>query len=149
MSSVLGETDYQTTGFSNLNIIFNQASDARYCAGCNGSFRLTFTSTSVGTASGVYGAGFDIEHNSATDYFAFITYGDNTTDNINLPANASFFGVTSDVAVKSIHIGLTNGGSTTGGSISIDDLTIGSAVPAPGALALLAAAGFASRRRRR
>ena len=45
MSAVLGETDYRTTGFNNLNIV----SGGRYCAGCNGSFELSFATTSAGS----------------------------------------------------------------------------------------------------
>ena len=78
MSAVLGETDYFSTGFPNVNIV----SGATYCAGCNGSFRLDFTSTTVGGANGVFGAGVDILLNAG--YFASIIYGDNTTDNIDL-----------------------------------------------------------------
>lgn len=147
MSSVLGETDYTTTGFGNLNIIFGQNSNAQYCAGCNGSFRLSFTTTSVGNASGVYGAGVDIMFNSGS-YVAFITFGDNSTMNISLPTGG-FWGVTADQMITSIHFGLANGGARTDGSFGIDNLTIGGAVPAPGALALLGAAGLMARRRRR
>lgn len=148
MSAFLGETDYQTTGFSNLNI---KDANGRYCAGCNGSFRLSFTTTSVGSANGVYGAGLDITVNSTSlPYHAFITFGDNTTQDVLLPTTPGFWGVTADQEIKSIHFGLANGGTTTNGSFQIDNLTIGSAlVPAPGALALLGAAGLMARRRRR
>ncbi len=97
MSAVLGETDYTTTGFPNFNIVADQDTNARYCAGCNGSFLLGFTTTSVGTASGVFGAGFDIRLNSSTlPYTAFVTFGDATTANFTLPfqtfgAPPSFF----------------------------------------------------------
>lgn len=147
MSSVLGETDYTTTGHQNVNIIFNQSANAQYCAGCNGSFRLSFTTTSVGNASGVYGAGMDVMFNSGS-YIAFITFGDNSTMNVSLPTGG-FWGVTADQMITSIHFGLANGGTRTDGSFGIDNLTIGSAVPAPGALALLGAAGLVARRRRR
>src|SRR4029078_417679 len=59
MSVVIVETDYMTTGFMNLNIV----SGGAYCAGCNGSFQLSFTTTSVGTPAGVHGAGL---HNPLT-----------------------------------------------------------------------------------
>ncbi|MGI9014158.1 MAG: hypothetical protein ACR2GY_07910 [Phycisphaerales bacterium] len=147
MSAFLGETDYFTTGFNNLNI---KQSNGTYCAGCNGSFRLSFTTTSVGNATGVFGAGVDILANSSSlPYHAFITFGDNTTLNVALPVGASFFGITSNDLITSIHFGLANGGSTTAGSFVIDNLTIGDAVPAPGVLALFGAAGVISRRRRR
>ena len=68
MSGVKGETEYQTTGFANLDIVQNGGAGAHtYCAGCNGSFRLTFTSTSLGTALGIFGVGVDIDSNSAAE----------------------------------------------------------------------------------
>ena len=150
MSGILGETEYFTTGFNNWNFIFGpEGGNKIYCAGCNGSFRLIFTSTSVGTASGVYGAGFDVLTNSsAVPYHAFITFGDNTTLDVALPVGASFFGITSKLDIQSIHLGLAGGGFTTSGSFLMDNLTIGN-IPAPGVLVLLGLAGFASRRRRR
>jgi PEP-CTERM motif len=147
MSAVLGETDYVSTGWPNLNIVSN----GQYCAGCNGSFRLEFTSTSVGGASGVWGAGFDFPFNSG--YFAYITFGDGSTDNVAIPTGNGFFGLTSSESVKSIHLGLTGGGTTQGGNFGIDNLTIGNAgdVPEPSALLLagLGLAGVAVARRRR
>ena len=150
MSGILGETEYFTTGFNSWNFIFGpEGGNKAYCAGCNGSFRLIFTSTSVGTASGVYGAGFDVLSNSpALPYHAFITFGDNTTLDVALPSGASFFGITSKLDIQSIHLGLAGGGFTTSGSFLMDNLTIGN-IPAPGVLVLLGLAGFASRRRRR
>ncbi|MCH8210982.1 MAG: PEP-CTERM sorting domain-containing protein [Planctomycetes bacterium] len=103
----------------------------------------------MGTASGVYGAGFDVLTNSsALPYHAFITFGDNTTLDVALPVGASFFGITSKLDIQSIHLGLAGGGFTTLGQFQIDNLTIGN-IPAPGVLVLLGLAGFASRRRRR
>jgi len=126
MSSIIGETDYFTTFFTNHNIIFNSANDPRYCAGCNGSFELSFTTTSVGSVSGVFGAGFDIETNSAAlPYHAFITFGDSSTLDVPIPPGVSFWGITSNLDIQSIHFGLENGGSTAEGSFAIDDITIG------------------------
>ncbi|HUW96324.1 MAG TPA: SdrD B-like domain-containing protein [Anaerolineae bacterium] len=132
-SAFLGETDYQSTGFTNLNIL----SSGGYCAGCNGSFELSFQTTSVTQSGiGVYGVGLDIRVNSySLPYYAFITYGDGTTEDIALPAGASFFGVTAPELIVSIHFGLSGGGSTTDGSFMIDDLTIGDAVLQLGHLA--------------
>ncbi|HLP91288.1 MAG TPA: PEP-CTERM sorting domain-containing protein [Nostocaceae cyanobacterium] len=128
MSSVVGETKYTATGFSNTNIILKYLNNA-YCAGCNGSFLLDFTETSIGTAAGVFGAGFDIT--DATQYFAHVTFGDNTTQDYSL-ANKTFWGLTSDKSIKSVHVGLQNGGTTQNGYISIDKLTIGAtSVPEP------------------
>lgn len=146
MSAVLGETDYRSTGFSNLNIV----NGAAYCAGCNGSFELSFTTTSVGDANGVFGVGLDVKAN--TGYHAYITFGDNSMQDVLVAG--SFFGLTATEEIKSIHFGLANGGTTTGGSFLIDNLTIGSQgsrVPEPASLALVGTALLgvfgASRRR--
>ena len=122
MSSVLGETQYLTTGFNNLNIILGIDNQV-YCAGCNGSFLLNFTQTSVGTTLGVFGAGFDILY--AMDYFAHVTFGDNSTQDFSL-VGKTFFGMTSELNIKSFNIGLPGGQATTIGRIAIDNLTIGS-----------------------
>lgn len=146
MSAVLGETDYQSTGWNDLNIV----SGANYCAGCNGSFLMSFTSTSVGSANGVFGVGMDILSNSG--YFAYITFGDNSVANVAL--SNGFWGVTANEEIKSIHFGLSGGAATTGGYFQVDNLTIGSQgqqVPEPASLALLgiglAGLGFASRKK--
>jgi len=126
-SAYKGETDYQTTGWGDTNVLYY----GTYCAGCNGSFLLSFQTTSVTQGgTGVYGVGLDIlQNDSAVPYFAFITYGDGTTDDIALPVvppgGSSFFGVTARELIVSIHFGLSGGGSTQGGSFMIDNLTIG------------------------
>ncbi len=121
MSAVFNETDYETTGFQNLNIV----NGGFYCAGCNGSFKLIFTTTSVGTPAGVEAVGPTIPvHNMGVPYFAYITFGDNTTANIALPAAGSFWGVSAPERITSIHMGLSGGGATTSGSFGIDNLTI-------------------------
>jgi len=123
MSAFFGQTDYFTTGFLNWNIISSEI----YCAGCNGSFRLIFTSTSFTQGGvGIFGAGVDIVSNdSSLPYHAFITYGDATTESRALPAGSSFFGVTAPELIESIHFGLSDGSPTTSGSFAIDNLTIG------------------------
>ena len=121
MSAVLGETDYFTTGFADWNLVVG---GGHYCAGCNGSFQLSFQNTSVGNAVGVNGAGFDIA-SSDNSYYAYITFGDGTTANIQLPPAGFFWGVAAPERVQSIHVGLSNGASTTGGYIEIDNLTVG------------------------
>jgi MYXO-CTERM domain-containing protein len=123
MSAVLGQTDYFTTGFGELNIV----SGGVYCAGCNGSFELSFQTTTVGNAAGVHGVGMNIQFNDpGTPYFAYITFADGTTANIQLPGAGSFWGVSAPERVERIHFGLSMGGTTQGGSFGIDNLVIGS-----------------------
>lgn len=149
MSSVLGETQYETTtGFgtgTGYNLIVERDSGHRYCAGCNGSFLLDFTQTSVGNALGVFGAGFDIL--ADTDYFARVTFGNNNEQDFSL-AGRSFFGITSDTGIKSFYIGLAGGQPTIDGYIEIDNLTIGSKsepVPEPtSVMGLLAVGAFSA-----
>jgi len=123
-SAYKGETDYHTTGWADTN---RHLIDDRYCGGCNGSFELSFQTTSVTQGgTGVYGVGLDVVVNLfSVPYYAFITYGDGTTDDILLPAGASFFGVTATELIKSIHFGLSGGGSRQDGYFAIDNLTIG------------------------
>ena len=107
MTAVLHETIYETTAFNNLNFVINNGNnDFFYCSGCNGSFRLTFTATTVGTPAGVFGVGVDVRFNSGD--FAFITFGDETTDNVLV--DSTFFAVSAPELVKSIHFGLSGGG---------------------------------------
>jgi len=134
MSAVLGETYYTSTGFDNWNIIHQLYGNTIYCTGCNGSTLYDFTSTSIGDATGVFGAGFDIV--AGTDYHAFVTFGDNSTQDYALPNSPEFFGITSILGIKSIHTGLAGGFPTTGGIMAIDNLTIGTVVPVPGAVLL-------------
>jgi hypothetical protein len=55
MTAVLGATTYQTSGHLDNNIVFGTSTT--YCGGCNGSFILDFTSTSIGSGNGVFGLG--------------------------------------------------------------------------------------------
>lgn len=160
MSAVIGETSYTATGFLNNNQVLpnpNLQGNPYYCAGCNGSFVLDFTSTSIGTSSGVFGAGFNF-FNTAPDavlYTAFVTFGDGSTMNFGLPSEPlfpadAFFGITSVKGVSSIALGLADGQTTQSGNFGLDNLTIGcdptsvgclpedvSTVPVPATLALL------------
>lgn len=160
MSAVLGETDYRSTTFQDVNITFPfpPSGNPAYCAGCNGSFLLSFTSTSVGDATGVFGVGFDILE--ATNFHAYVVFGDNTTLDVALASLApGFWGITADERIRSIHLGLANGAPTPSGAfdgVSIDNLTIGrqvdpAPVPEPASIALLGAglvaAGLHRRRR--
>ncbi|MBG1265766.1 hypothetical protein [Nostoc sp. WHI] len=149
MSSVLDETRYQSTttfegnGFppgSGYNLIVARGSGNRYCTGCNGSFLLDFTQASVANALGVFGAGFDIL--ADTDYFAHVTFGDNTEQDFSL-AGKNFFGITSDTSIKSFNIGLVGGQPTIEGYIEIDNLTIGSkSIPEADTIGSIVAVGF-------
>jgi hypothetical protein len=155
MSAVLGETKYRTTGWDDHNLVYRQAPlDYVYCAGCNGSFELGFTGTSVGTSAGVYGVGFDFEN--YTGYYAFLIFADMSTLNYRLPVQrwpGRFIGFTSNRRIRSLHIGLSAGRPTRDGSFVLDNLTVAAAPvpePATGALLALGAAGaYLGRRRRR
>lgn len=106
MSAVLGETDYTPTAHLNSNLVPNQF----YCAGCNGSFSLDFTTTTIGTLAGVFGVGFDINHNdSQLAYDVFITFGDSSTLSVDLGVGSRFFGITDTKLIKSVPLGLADG----------------------------------------
>ena len=145
MSAVVGETDYVATAWTDGDYV-GPAGDSSgltasniYCAGCNGSFRLSFTTSSVGSADGVYGVGFEF-FNSIEPYHAFVTFGDGSTQDIVMDtattASMAFFGITSPDLIRSIHFGLEDGGATSIGYFGIDNLTLGSPVPLPAALYL-------------
>ncbi|MGH7303512.1 MAG: hypothetical protein ACRELZ_09495 [Candidatus Rokuibacteriota bacterium] len=129
MSAVLGETVYTATRHPNVNIVLSQPGQAsRYCAGCNGTFRLSFGATSVGEAGGVFGASFDVfrlVNNSVwTEHpHAFVTFADGTMTSVGL--GGGFFGVTANQRIQSIHVGLADGSASDRLYIEIDNLTIG------------------------
>ncbi|PWJ14390.1 VPLPA-CTERM sorting domain-containing protein [Jannaschia seohaensis] len=136
MSAVRGETDFASTGFSDLHYVGQVVAglDSAYCAGCNGSFRLGFTTTSLGTTQGVGGVGVTIDRNSSIlSYDAFVTFGDNSTATYDLGTGGRFFGIASDSLVQSIHVTQASGQPTTDASSGfvIDDLTIGTLAPVP------------------
>lgn len=146
MSDVLGETDYVATGFPNTNIVYdtNIAGNHVYCAGCNGSILLSFTSTSVTGTNGVYGVGFDYFNTEEPLFTAFVTYGDGSSENIALASawipGTKFLGITSDLEISSIHFGLEDGVDTQEGYFGIDNLIIGNQpakVPEPANILLL------------
>lgn len=161
MSAVLGLTGYQATGHLNVNYVYN---GGYYCAGCNGSFLLSFTSPALG-GSGTYGVGFDYanvptltEDPVGQPYVAFVTFGDNTSAEFNLLSDADyiyplphFFGITASQKITSIHLGLPGGATTKNGGFSIDNLTV-AVVPEPEAYAMLLAGlgllGLIARRRK-
>jgi PEP-CTERM motif len=152
-SAVVGQTRFQSTGFDNLNILFGPFGldgSRSYCAGCNGSFTLSFDATTFGTSNGVGSVGLDVTTNQ--NYDAFVTFGDNSTQTFALSRIAnSFFGLTSDRLIKSIAFGPNGNGISTSGSTAIDNLTIGNAVPEPATWAMMIVGfgliGAAARRR--
>jgi hypothetical protein len=152
MSSFFGETKYQATGQvssypNGLNLVgpgVTIHSPSAYCAGCNGSFMLDFTSTTLGNQNGVYGVGLDIMYAAYSPYHAFVTFGSGATADYLLPIYPYgygvplFWGVTSSDLIKTIHFGGANGAATTTGSLAIDNLTIAAApVPEPETYAML------------
>jgi hypothetical protein len=163
MSSVFGETQYHTTGRTDFNIVFAQPEDAKYCAGCNGSFLLTFQNTSVGDAAGVRGVAFDFS-NSQREllYGATVTFGDGSVAHYALPFATTgfardtpgFFGIAAPKLITSIHFGPNQGATVSdSGSFALDNLTLGGGdltpTPEPGSLLLVAtgiAAAFRARR---
>lgn len=149
MTSVLRETRYTATYIPNWNIISTAnglPNNHFYCAGCNGTFDLTFTYASVGSSNGVFGVGFDIydNHGTSSGYLpmrALINLGDGSTLNVQLPlhqyssgADYVFFGITSAAEIASIQIVNSPNSSA---SFAIDNLTIGTAVPEPTSFLLL------------
>jgi len=160
MSAVFGETDYFSTAITDTNRVTGDGAERHYCSGCNGSFLLDFTSTSVGDSSGVFGVGFDVFGNeNVFGTNAFITFGDGSTRNEEIPSAGKgefpFWGITDSLLIASIHFGGLDGATSTTNRMALDNLTIGSmgdvsAIPVPGAIWLFGSAmlGLAGLRRR-
>jgi hypothetical protein len=167
MSAVLGQTQYRAISFPNINLVASELGDATaYCAGCNGSFDLIFTSTTLGNTNGVYGAGFDVVINDGYLGFnasAAVTFGDGTRRLYALPIGNyvpyAFWGITSDSEIREIDIVRTDGQPSPSNDeptqqivFAMDSLTIASAqkasaLPEPSlgvlsGLCLIAAATF-------
>lgn len=160
MSAVLGETDYKAVWPSSHAIFYGGSTINRaneYCVGCNGTFILDFTTTSLGDSDGVFSAGINISENYILESFtfpfppdtegrtAFVTFGDGTTQNFSLDLTVwgpeterlmdeVFWGITSTERITSIAIGLPDGGITHESAFAMNKLIIGSeisAVPVP------------------
>lgn len=134
MDAVKGETSYASTFFSPPNFSFVTGTvgvDRAYCSGCNGTFRLILTGTSLGTAEGVHCLGFDVDSHALGTFqrHAFVTYGDLTTEDFLIPGAPSFWGIVSPDRLNNVHIGLAAGGTTSSGSFVMDNLTIGGIEP--------------------
>lgn len=75
-----------------------------------------------------------------------VTLNDGSNVVLNNPYQTAFAGFTSDMAITSVTISATGPGNT---YITVDNLYVGAAIPAPGAFAMLGVAGLAATRRRR
>ena len=159
MSSVFGETRYESTSFSNLNLvgdIYAYGDGSNYCAGCNGNFKLFFDDTSVTKHGGVYGVGLDIvfhtsRHSSLGDVIPgdrvvdgtiLVEFTDGLVETISVPADIGFFepevfflGITDVRGIRSLTIGTES--LPLRHSWIIDNLTIAKKVPEPPIILLL------------
>lgn len=150
MSSAFAETTYRVTfprPFpSNLvGTVYLFDTDGAYCAGCNGSFELGFSKTSVSNSGGVFGVGLDIDYSVGNPLYAFVTFGDGSHRDYLLPTTVAggpnlFWGISSAIGIQTIHFGDISGTYTDNSSLVIDNLTIGvAAVPEPETSALMIA----------
>ena len=159
MNAVLGETRYQSISFDNLNIVGNvyiYGDGTNYCAGCNGNFKLFFDNTSLTTNDGVYGIGMDIvlhtsrrsaigdivEGDRVVEGTILIEFSDGNFDSITVPADIGFLGpeiffigITNEVGIKSITVGIEP--IPLRHSWVIDNLTIANQVIEPSIDAIL------------
>ena len=143
MNAVKGLTRYRTTAFTNFDEVIATSNGHIYAGGfTSGSFELDFTAPSLG-GSGVQAVGFDYINNLLMPYVAFVSFRDGTSQNFALQASAfappplpDFFGLTSSVEITRIHIGLADGGSTSGNLFAMDNLSV-APVPEPDAAFLL------------
>jgi hypothetical protein len=144
MNAVKGLTRYETTAFADFDEVIAFGGEHVYAGGFTaGSFRLDFTADSLG-GSGVRSVGFDYANNVQNPYVAFVRFADGSSENFTLdsaafalPDTPHFFGLVSDVAITSIHIGLAGGGATSANLFILDDLSVAAPVPEPGTATLL------------
>lgn len=148
MSAVLGETDYFTYGgnivnYNNILPDFGVDGSNAYCSLCYGSFRLSFTSTSLTNVDGIYGIGIDITENGGAifpyRYSALVTFADSSTASVGLPYVAArypaipsheFWGITSIKNIRSIDFISYSSSGPDRTFLIIDNLTI-MAAPVP------------------
>lgn len=141
-----------------------------YCAGGCGSVLLNFESMSIADAGAVFGVSFFMYANFLSEpyppgdpwpwpypqdtegFHSFVTFGDGSTADYELPIagtdtyvipyenHPSFWGITSPLGIKSIHIGAENGAATTEGRFVLERMTVGAdplAVTSPGTVLLM------------
>lgn len=143
MSAVRNETRYVSTAFLNTSLVPEyDVGQHGYCAGCNGSYLMDFSATSIQQSGGVFGVGIDYVSNGAPAT-VYVRYADGTSENIALgTTDWGFFGLTSARRIQSLAFGLSDGGSTDQIYVMQDNLTIGqsiAAVPEPTEALMLAA----------
>lgn len=156
MNEISPEIGFRPSNWANRNLIISRdGGDHSYCAGCNGSFELDFTSTSLTQNGGVFGVGLNVMPSSNTNYFATVLFADNTVLDFALSTIwDDFWGIISDIAIAKIHFGLQGGQPASTGAFEIDNVTFGSKaaadVPAPAAflLMLVGLAGIGAIRRK-
>jgi hypothetical protein len=144
MNAVKGLTRYETTFFADFDEVIDVSGQHVYSGGfTSGSFRLDFTADSLG-GGGVRAVGFDYGNNVTSPYVAFVRFADGSSENFLLnaapfvlPRLPDFFGLTSDVEITQIHIGLADGGATSDNIFVLDDLSVAKPVPEPGTFTLL------------
>jgi hypothetical protein len=173
MNSVLGEAEYQSISFENLNLvghIYVYGDGGNYCAGCNGNFRTAFGNTSLTVNGGVFGVGVDIVYHTSrhtsigdidpgdrvVDGTVLVEFADASVEAVTIPADIGFFGpevffvgLTDPRGIKSLTFGTEP--LPLRHSWTIDNLTIAAQIPEPATFALLGLGlvGVAASRRRR
>ncbi len=108
---------------------------------------VTFTSGNVTAVGGNFWATDILVFPTGTD--VTITLSDGTIESFTSSGPSDFRGFTSNVAIDSIFIDAIDSVGGTPYWATMDNLIVGTAVPAPGALALLGLGGLTATRRRR
>ena len=167
MSQAFGETRYTSyrKEYNWLTLLPPYLADSPslfYSA--NDAYEMDFSSTSVSKGNGVYGVGFDYFNilSGFESANAFVTFGDGSKKEFYLDTTGPFdgngvmfFGITSDLGIKSIYIGQDFDAHDYGlygqANLIIGEKRLSGDVPEPGSLALvgiaLAGAGVARRRK--
>lgn len=145
MNAVRNETRYTSTLFYNTSLIPEYENGQHgYCAGCNGSYKMDFSATSISQSGGVFGVGIDYVSNGEAATVS-VRYADGTSENIALTSTEwGFFGLTSSLMIQSLAFGVADGADASKMYLMQDNLSIGqsiAAVPEP-AEALMLSAGL-------